>query len=293
MATQGTSVLGQTKEANSQGMMSSYEPFYVELPRSAEIPVVVEVPHAGLFMDAESLSTLVVPARSMVKDADLYVDELVTTTPDHGATVLVANFSRYFMDLNRHPDDHDRHAVMGSMGKEAPHGIVWHRNTDRDRVLSRPISVEELQRRLNKVYRPYHGKLRDILEQKRKKFGYVVLICAHSMPSSAVSLSGHRIQRADIVPGTRGRTTAGEQFIHTVEQVANEAGYTVRHDEPYKGGFSTMNYGQPGANTHAIQIEVARRLYMNETSLLRIPSGVSQLRLFYGSLMHQLSRVKP
>jgi N-formylglutamate amidohydrolase len=43
----------------------------------------------------------------------------------------------------------------------------------------------------------------------------------------------------------------------------------VAHDEPYKGGFTTQHYGRPRENVHVVQVELARRLYMNETTLRR------------------------
>ena len=68
--------------------------FSVSYPQTDEIPVVVEVPHAGLFVDPQSLATLVAPARSLGRDADLYVDQLFADAPDLGATLLSANVSR-------------------------------------------------------------------------------------------------------------------------------------------------------------------------------------------------------
>ena len=41
-------------------------------------------------------------------------------------------------------------------------------------------------------------------------------------------------------------------------------GLSVRHDDPYKGGFATANYGRPGEGFHAIQWELA--LYSHLTT---------------------------
>ena len=75
--------------------------FSVREPTSRETAVVVEIPHAGLAIDAESLATITAPARAIGQDADLYVDELYVEAPALGATVLVAHASRYVCDLNR------------------------------------------------------------------------------------------------------------------------------------------------------------------------------------------------
>ena len=47
-------------------------------------------------------------------------------------------------------------------------------------------------------------------------------------------------------------------------------GYTVAHNKPYAGGFITEHYGRPARDLHALQIEVNRGLYMDETTLAEI-----------------------
>ena len=81
------------------------EPFEVFEPRAGESPLVVEVPHAGLWLDAESLARTIVPARCIGRDADLHVDRLFQDAPGEGATLLVARTSRYLVDLNRGEND--------------------------------------------------------------------------------------------------------------------------------------------------------------------------------------------
>lgn len=258
-------------------------------PRGVELPVVVEVPHAGLLVDATCLSTLLVSARALARDADLYVDELVPEAAEAGATVLLAHTSRYFIDLNRRADEVDRHAVEGATGQDAPHGLIWHRATDGERALPAPLPRAELERRLALIYRPYHAALQGLLEEKRRRFGQVILICAHSMPSVSLSFAtGREVPRADIVPGTRNRTSAAGAVIETVDRFARTSGFSVRHDDPYRGGYSTQHYGAPAQGVHAVQIEVARRLYMNEASLRSEPEGIARLRQFYRNLVLRL-----
>jgi len=38
-------------------------------------------------------------------------------------------------------------------------------------------------------------------------------------------------------------------------------------NKPYAGGFITEHYGEPNLGRHALQIEMNRALYMNESSL--------------------------
>ena len=266
-------------------------PFRLVRPLGRETPVVVEVPHAGLGVDAAALSTMLVPARCLARDADLFVDEVVRDVVLEGATLLIAGASRFVVDLNRDEEDHDAAAVAGSPGESAPHGVVWHRATLGERVLSAPVSRDELTRRLDAYHRPYHRELTALIAEKRQRFGHAVVVSAHSMPSNGVDGRGRTVARADIVPGTRGRTSAATALIDHVDREARTHGFSVRHDDPYRGGFVTRHYGKPARNVHVVQIELARRLYMSEDTLCTIEPGMTRLRGFYRDLARTLATV--
>jgi N-formylglutamate deformylase len=275
-------------------------PFDIAPPVGPESPVVVEVPHAGLYLDPESLAFTVAPARCIARDADLYVDRLFQDAPAAGATLLVANVSRYVVDLNRGPNDFDGDAVESGVGRGAPRGLVWRIATDGSPVLARRLPDAELQRRMSYAYRPYHAALTTLLEQKVARFGFAVLLCAHSMPEPPkkpvflgmrppVRATPEPSPLADIVPGTRGRTSAAAALIDLVDAHARASGYSVRHDDPYKGGFSTTHYGVPARGVHAIQVEIARRLYMDPESLRTDPQTFESVRCFARTLVTRLA----
>jgi N-formylglutamate deformylase len=273
------------------------EPFEIVEPASGESPVVVEVPHAGLWIDPEAMAFTIAPARSIARDADLYVDQLFCDAPREGATLLKAHASRFVIDLNRSESDVDDEAVEGGGRMPSPRGLVWRLTTDGDAMLSAPIPRRELERRLALVYRPYHRALDGLLQRKLARFGHVVLLCAHSMPSlpRPAPASGSRQpppappSRADLVPGSRGRTSAAGAVIDRVDGHARASGYSVRHDDPYRGGFSTGFYGRPGQGMHAVQVEISRRLYMDEGSLRIDAQGFRAVREFARTLAARLA----
>jgi len=259
-------------------------------PTGREIPVIVEVPHAGLHMAAPFLEPLVAPARAIARDADLYVDSLYEDAAAEGATVLIARLSRYVIDVNRAEGDIDSEVVEGARADvRLHHGLVWRTTSDGERALSRRLTHTELCERLDLVWRPYHRELAAIIERKRAAFGTAIILAAHSMPSidrapyrsgeppSPASAFGREtrdppVERADVVPGTRGRKTAAARYIDAVESHAVGQGWTVRHDDPYSGGFTTQHYGHPAERVHAVQVELARRLYLDEATLRPLAS---------------------
>lgn len=273
-------------------------PFSVVEPTVDETPLVVEVPHAGLHVDGPALATLAAPARSVGRDADLYVDDLYEGAPAQGATLLCAHVSRYVVDLNRSENDLDAASVEGAPATaRATRGIVWRLTSDGLRVLDAPLPRRELERRLDLFYRPYHRALASLLERKRAKFGFALLLAAHSMPSVGRQngLMGHgdpHAARADVVPGTRGRTTASRAVIDVVEQHARAAGLSVAHDDPYQGGFTTQHYGRPDLQVHVVQVELARRLYMDEATLQK-NANFERQRAWCAALVGRLGSARP
>jgi N-formylglutamate amidohydrolase len=185
------------------------------------------------------------------------------------------------------------------------HGLVWRTTADGEQALARKLTRAELDERLELVWRPYHRALAALIERKRARFGIAVVVAAHSMPSvertGARDLSSDRTgsglhddarvprTRADVVPGTRGRRSADSRLIDVVEEHAVGRGWTVRHDDPYAGGFTTQHYGRPEGACHAIQVELARRLYLDEATL-RPSAGFAAVRQWCRELVGKLGQ---
>jgi N-formylglutamate amidohydrolase len=288
-------------------------PFELLEPTAPETPVIVEIPHAGTELPPCFLEPLAAPARSLARDADLYVDALYEDAPSEGATVVVARASRYLVDLNRAEEDVDGEVVEGGrVDIRMLHGLVWRTTSDGDPALVRKLRREELEERLEFAWRPYHRALSEVIAHKFRRFGIAVVLAAHSMPSferrgareSWSDRAGPRTPRgrdlsarpdetrarADVVPGTRGRRSADGRFIDAVEAHATARGFSVRHDDPYAGGFTTQHYGRPAEGVHAVQVELARRLYLDETTL-RPNEHFDSARLWCRELVGRLGRL--
>jgi N-formylglutamate amidohydrolase len=246
-------------------------PFEIVEPDQGETPLVVEVPHAGLFVPDEVARQLQVSGDSLARDADLFVHELYAEAPREGATLIYGTLSRYVVDLNRAEGDIDAESVEGGPpGMRAPRGVIWRLSGVGEKALARPLTRAEWARRIAEYHRPYHAELAQVLARKRDRFGIAVVLAAHSMPSFGRWATGAPgPARADVVPGTRGRSSADARFIDAIEGHASEASWSVRHDDPYRGGFTTGFYGRPAEGIHAVQVELARRLYMDEDKLTR------------------------
>ncbi len=276
------------REALAEGhevVLGTLSPFSLTRAIANESPVIVEVPHAGLHVPTGPLGAHVTSdAQERLRDADIFVDQLFQDAPAVGASLLVAHWSRHVIDLNRSLRDVDAATVETS--KRPPHikyGLIWQATGRGRQLLARPLSSEAVGDLVQAVHDPYHRAIAAEIERKRKLFGRAILLAAHSMPS--IDARGNR--RADIVPGTCGRTSASQDVVNAVDHMASTHGFVVRHDDPYRGGYTTQKYGNPDNHVDAIQVEINRSLYANEEEQRPHPN-FERIRRFADALVSRL-----
>jgi N-formylglutamate deformylase len=268
--------------------------FTVGEPEGVETPLLVEIPHAGTHVPPQFLSEVVAPARALGRDADMYVDDLYCDATRQGASLLFSRTSRYVVDLNRSEQDIDSQSVVGGPASHnAPRGIIWRMTTEGERAIISPLSRDAFSARIEGIYRPYHGCLQQMIARKLERFGRAIVLAAHSMPSVGRRAHGDSGSgRADVVPGSRGRTSADSRIIDAVDAHARAAGFSVTHDEPYKGGYTTQHYGRPAQNVHVIQVELSRHLYMDEERLSKRAPDFDRVREWCRALVAKLGHVE-
>jgi N-formylglutamate amidohydrolase len=155
-------------------------------------------------------------------------------------------------------------------------------------IYARKLTFAEAKARIDSAHRPYHDALDRLLAQARNAHGLAILVDWHSMPAAAAR--GHRARGGgpcDIVLGDRFGAACGPKLTALMEKTLEGLGYRVARNAPYAGGYTTEHYGRPTRRTHAIQVEINRALYMNETT--REPTeGLARLKADIGSVTARL-----
>jgi N-formylglutamate amidohydrolase len=90
-----------------------------------------------------------------------------------------------------------------------------------------------------------------------------------------------------MVLGDRSGLSCAPAVTDTVEAFLSQRHYRVTRNNPYAGGFTTQNYGDPGNGTHVLQLEINRNLYMDEATLEPRP-GFSVLKADIAALIARL-----
>ena len=245
-------------------------------PSVTAIALVLDSPHSGARypLDFDHL-----PPRAVVRQAeDSYVGELYSAAPAVGATLIEALFPRAYIDANRHLCDIDPALlsepwpgeVTISHKTELGIGLVWRLARGGVPMYARKLTVAEIQRRIVDCYEPYHRALADALDERHRQFGAVWHINCHSMPAIGDVMSddpGRR--RGEFVLGDRDGSSCDAEFTHAVASTLRGMGYEVSLNDPYKGVELVRRHGRPAERRHSLQIEINRRLYMDEDTLAR------------------------
>jgi N-formylglutamate amidohydrolase len=271
-------------------------PVVIQRPEAAaERPLVVEVPHAGTAIPDEVRPELVLDDDGVRRDADLHVDRLYREATRHGATLLYTEVSRFVVDLNRAAGDVDARSVPAHPAPlaDAPRGLIWRVTTDGQETLRAPLTLASYRARVERYFHPYHAALDAEVERLRARFGRVVVLSGHSMPS--VGKATHADpgkRRADVVPGDLEGRSCDPRVTALAASHFGAAGLSVAPNDPYKGGNTTRRLGRPGDGIHALQVELNRDLYMDEASFAIKEEGFRRLADLCLALVGELARIE-
>ncbi len=201
------------------------------------------------------------------------MDELVSGACEAGATVICAEFPRSMIDVNRAENDIDAGAIDGvwpvplspDAATIAGFGLVRRLCRNGLDLYRAPLTVAEIQRRLDIYYRPYHACVRSHVMARLAQFGSCLLINAHSMPDRGVN----GVARPDFILGDRDGTSCAPEITDRAKKILQSMGYRVVLNNPYKGREIVERYGMcgMGGGAQALQMEMNRKLYMDETNL--------------------------
>jgi N-formylglutamate amidohydrolase len=94
------------------------------------------------------------------------------------------------------------------------------------------------------------------------------LIDCHSMPHEAIENHARNSAPApDVVLGDRFGAAASREVVDRIEAAFTDAGLKVARNAPFAGAFIAQSYGRPSRRQHVVQIEIDRRLYLEEASI--------------------------
>ena len=266
--------------------------------------LVLDSPHSGTAYPADFLFSC--DALALRRAEDTHVEKLYDFATGMGVHWVEAFFPRSYLDANRNTTEIDETLLdapwRGAIETDAKamskirlgKGLIWRTTDDGWPIYQRQLSVAEVQARIANCWQPYHAAVASSIDAAHAQHGYSIHINCHSMPaiasSSATDFPGEA--HADFVVGDRDGTTARVALSKLVGSFLQSVGYSVAYNHPYKGVELVRRYSNPAAQRHSIQLEINRKLYMDEGTLDMTP-GFAPLRMHLQSLVELLLATDP
>jgi len=224
--------------------------------RRGEAPLLVSFPHSGTYLPDDLAARLTEQAK-LLPDTDWHVPVLYGFLDALGASRIEATHSRYLVDLNRPPDDAELYPGQKKTGlvpAESFAGAALYRDGQA------PSGDEIVARR--KFWQPYHDALAQELARLKAIHGSVILWDAHSIASLIPPLFDGRLP--DFNLGTFDGKSCDADIAEAAFAAAKASGFGAVINARFKGGHITRRYGAPKKGVHAIQLEMAQAIYMDE-----------------------------
>jgi N-formylglutamate deformylase len=263
--------------------------------------LVLDSPHSGRRMPPDFRPACSLQALREAEDVD--VPALWQDATSLGATLIEAQFPRTYLDANRALDEIDPQLLdgpwpgpvaEGSAKVRLGKGLAWRMLDDGTPIYDRRLSVAELQRRIERCWRPYHAALDAAVASALQRHGRVIHLNCHSMPAVAQAYSTEQpwTVHADFVLGDRDGTSADPRLTRWMDRFLQSRGFSVDINRPYKGVEIVRRTGRPALGVHSIQVEVNKRLYLCERTLQR-HAGFDAVRSALRELVEALHRLDP
>ena len=234
--------------------------FKIIKPISGLQPLLLSVPHCGTDFPDELKDQFVPELASKPDDTDWYLDRLYDFAPELGITMIVPQYSRWVIDLNRDP----KGKLLYDDGRLAtplcPTTDFWERPIYVDRRTE--VDQDEVSDRTARYHQPYHEEIDRILDEFESIHGFAVFWDGHSIRRNVPSIQKEDFP--DFILGDNDGDSASPPITEVTLSALQNSEFSVSHNNPFKGGFLTRSKGNPRADIHALQLEMSKDLYMSD-----------------------------
>ena len=240
--------------------------------KNPDTPILITVPHAGDIYPELFIKSLKVNLCEIRRIEDYQSNKILDKIDEQMADIIIAQCSRAVVDLNRSRNAID-HSMFTQVFEHEPvsekqmikYGLgVFPNKIFGKTILKSPLPFSYAIHMLEHYYDPFHKSLNKQIMYLNNTFGFCYHIDLHTMPSKALL---NFKKEPDIVLGDNFGKSCSIGLPNYFQNVFKENGFTVELNNPYAGGFITRNYGNPSKGIHTIQIEINRKIYMDENKL--------------------------
>ena len=221
------------------------------------LPLVVSVPHAGLWVPPEIESMYALAPEEVADDGDGGAAEIYAISAEVGAFVTT-EVARAVVDMNRARDDRRADGVVKT--HTCWNVGVWHR----------PLSQAEVEELLEAYHAPYHQQLTELGQSGRWALG----VDCHTMAATGPPLGPDPSRERPWVCVSNGDGTCPQEWMETLRDAfQQQLDGPVKVNDPFRGGYITRSHS---AEMPWIQIELSRAPYLSNNAKRQVVLGALQ-----------------
>jgi N-formylglutamate deformylase len=260
-------------------------PFKVTLPENQRVPILLSIPHCGTLFPEEIKDQYESGLIQAPDDTDWFVDQLYDFGPAMGISMIRAVYSRWVIDLNRDPKSKPLYTDGRIITGLCPTTNFFGEPIYRD--LRKEVDQAEVRTRLEHYYQPYHNRIQELLDDLKAEFGRVLLWDCHSIRQIVKTIQPEKFP--DLILGDADGTSASPGIIETALGVLDHGAYGVSHNHPFKGGTITRYFGRPSDNQHALQLEMTKVNYMDDSEMQYDYGRAQKMKLLLRNTLAKLT----
>ncbi|QSE97999.1 N-formylglutamate amidohydrolase [Fulvivirga lutea] len=235
-------------------------PYNIIQPIGKRVPMIVSSPHSGVQFPDELKDHYNQQLIATPDDTDWFIHQLYDFAPEMGITMIAGNYSRWVIDLNRNPDSqplyNDGRIITELCPTKSFAGEEIYKS-------GKQPKEKEVERRLETYYWPYYQKIQELIDDLKNEFGYVIFWDAHSIRKYVPLI--RKDDFPELILGDNEGVTASKKLSDLTLQTLQHRGHQINYNDPFKGGHLTRYFGKPEQNQHALQLEMTKVNYMDDS----------------------------
>jgi N-formylglutamate deformylase len=251
--------------------------------RPGDVPILISIPHNGSLIPKYIADGMTTAGKSS-RDTDWFLDRLYDVPESKSFGFLVAEYSRYIIDLNRSANDESLYPGQTTSSLVPTlcfDGSPIYHGTGPEKA--------EIKERITRIWRPYHHAIQTELERLCGQHSIAVLIEAHSIRSEVPRLFDGVLPDFNI--GTNVGKSCDPGLTRAVTKVLDgQDRYSHVVDGRFVGGHITRHFGRPANGIHALQIELSQATYLNEVESSWDPSNSGRVQMVIRQVLAEIGK---
>lgn len=220
--------------------------------------ILINIPHSSPFLPDEFLGRVLITSDELKDELELLTDKYTDDLFDfQNCSIVKANFSRLFCDVERFRDDSKER--MSKIGM----GAIYTNTSLGNTLIS--YGDEYKNNVLKEYYDSYHERLENTAKDILQRHNRCIIIDAHSFSVELVKRLGLEYEDSpDICIGFE-KEFCDDVILEKIKSTFESKGLIVKYNYPYSGSIVPNSYyAKKDTRIKSFMIEVNKSVYLDK-----------------------------